>query len=44
MRNKILISVVFAAAGCSHTKSVAPEPEHYTITEHIVVPQADSDL
>jgi hypothetical protein len=44
MRAKILISVVFAAAGCSHTKSVTPEPEHYTITEHIVVPQADSDL
>ena len=44
MRAKILISVLFAAAGCSHTKSVTPEPEHDTITEHIVVPQADSDL
>ena len=44
MRARNLISIVFAAAGCSHTKSVTPEPEHYTITEHIVVPQADSDL
>jgi hypothetical protein len=36
MRAKILISVVFAAAGCSHTKSVTPEPEPDTSQPYVV--------
>lgn len=40
----ILILAMFAIVGCSQPRSVAPEPEFYTITEHAVVQETNSSL